>query len=363
MQYLKSFLNLPSDQLKNLSTRIFNRKSLVISQTTPYEVIDTYKHASIRFYESNQKKYKEPIVFVSPLAINMSIYDLFPYRSLVKYLNESGFDIYLIEWGELNYSHKHLDFLYFIDEAIPACIDKILNHSKSNQISLHGWSMAGLFVSLYTASHQPACVKNLIVLGSPIDSYASGYIGKVFERANQYISKNSKLDYLLTHRIIPTKYTQTPGLLNVLGFKIIDPKGWYISKKQLFNNLNDLVSLSENATLTDFLNNMIDYPGGIVQDMVFNVWLKNPLKSGFIQFKNKEIQLKNITCPLMIGAGSRDQIVSEASAKTLSTLTSSQDFTFTLITGGHLGIMSNQNSASDFWPALSDWLAKRSTKL
>lgn len=32
---------------------------------------------------------------------------------------------------------------------------------------------------------------------------------------------------------------------------------------------------------------MIDYPGGINQDMLFNVWLQNPLIQGSIQLKDK----------------------------------------------------------------------------
>ncbi len=37
---------------------------------------------------------------------------------------------------------------------------------------------------------------------------------------------------------------------------------------------------------------MIDYPGGINQDMLFNVWLQNPLRQGSIQLKDKKIELK-----------------------------------------------------------------------
>ena len=89
-------------KLKNLSTRLFNSKTLVLSQTTPYEIIGEYEHAQIRYYASPNKAYQEPLVFVAPLAINMAIYDLYPYRSLIKHFQHSGFDVYLIDWGRLN---------------------------------------------------------------------------------------------------------------------------------------------------------------------------------------------------------------------------------------------------------------------
>lgn len=363
MEQLQRIFHIRSNKIKNLSRRIFNAKSLILSQSTPYEIIGRYKHAKIRFYAAAKKKYQEPLVFVAPLAINMSIYDLYPYRSLVKYFTEQGFDVYLLDWGKISYKHYDLNFLNFIDEAMPACIDLIRTHSKSEKISLHGWSMAGLFVLLYTALRQPNYVKNLIVLGSPIDSYLSGGIGKLYKTLNMWLSKNHKIQQSIYRGFIPKKILHTSGVLNAIGFKVLDPKGWYEGHKQLLLNLDNEQLLYEHATLGNFLNHMIDYPGGINQDMLFNIWLQNPLKKGIIQLKDKKIELKQINCSLLIGAGKNDQMVTSASVQPLSQLTNSQDVTFTLIPGGHLGLMSSQKSADEFWPMLALWLNERSTKL
>ena len=151
MQQFRNGLLDKQSKLNNLATRIFYGKSLVLSQATTYEVIGTYNNSKIRYYAAPEKKYQEPLVFVAPLAIKMDIYDLYPYRSLVKYYTDQGFDVYLVDWGNFNYKDRDLDFLSFIDDAIPNCIDQIRAHSKSDLISLHGWSMSGIFVLLYTA--------------------------------------------------------------------------------------------------------------------------------------------------------------------------------------------------------------------
>jgi poly(3-hydroxyalkanoate) synthetase len=350
-------------KLKNLSTTLFNSKSLVLSQTTPYEVIAEYKQTRVRYYASPDKQYKEPLVFVAPLAINMAIYDLYPYRSLVKHFQHSGFDVYLVEWGQYSYKDRFLNFMSFIDDAIPYCIAQIRQHSSSDEISLHGWSMAGVFVMLYTALQQPNFVKNLIVLGSPIDSHASGRTGKLFQKVNQLIAKNKALQNKIYSETLPKSLIHTPGLLNTFGFKIIDPMGWVQSQKQFLANLDNLQALYEHATMGNFLNRMIDYPGGINQDMIFNVWLQNPLKNGIIKLQDKNIELKNIACSLLVGAGRSDQIVSEDAVKPLIELTNSKDVTFTLIPGGHLGLMSSQSSANEFWPFMTTWLKQRSSKI
>ena len=363
MQQIKKKLLDKQHKLKNLGTRIFYGKSLVLSQSTNYEVIGSFNNSKIRYYASENKKYKEPLVFVAPLAIKMDIYDLYPYRSLIKFYIEQGFDVYLIDWGHYSYQDRDLNFLNFIDDAIPNCIEQIVKHSNSAEISLHGWSMAGIFVLLYTALRKNNHVKNLIILGSPIDSFASGSIGKLYQKVNQLLEKNRALQHKIYSGGLPKRLLHTPGFLNAFGFKILDPKGWYEGHKQLLLNLDDKKLLHEHATLGYFLNHMIDYPAGINQDMLFNVWLKNPLNQGYIQLEDKKIELKNIDCSLFIGAGLSDQMVTADAVRPLTELTNSSDVTFTLIPGGHLGLMSSQKSADEFWPKLSNWFVERSTSI
>ena len=363
MHALKAKFRQQQKNLKHLHQRVFNAKSLVLSQLTPYEVIAEYKHARVRYYASPNAKYKEPLVFVAPLAVNMAIYDLYPYRSLIAYFQQQGFNVYLLDWGKLNYSHQNLNFLSFIQDLIPHCIAHIQQHANSEQISLHGWSMAGIFVTLYTALNQPKAVKNLLVMGSPMDSYASGPLGKLFEATQKIINKSPKLQHYIEQGKIPKKYLHTPGILNSLGFKIIDPRGWINSQKQFMTNLHDIQALREHATIGNFLNHMVDYPGGINQDMVLHLWLNNPLKNGSIQLQHTTVELKNIRCSLLVGAGDHDQIVTKEAAQPLIELTQSNDVTFTLIPGGHLGLMSSQRSADEFWPKMRDWLSVRSTAI
>ena len=359
---MKSRLEQQKINFKNLGMRLFSAQKLVLSQSTAYEVIAQFKQTKVRYYAAPNKRFKEPLVFVAPLAINMDIYDLYPYRSLIKHFQDSGFDVYLIDWGKLTYKNYQINFLSFIDKFIPKCIHAIQQHSQSEQISLHGWSMAGIFVTLYTARHAAPAVKNLIVLGSPIDSYASGPIGKLNQKMAALSERNQSVqDYMLNR--LPKWLLHTPGFINSLGFKLLDPKGWLDSNLQLLKNIDNFQLVQEDATLSHFLNNMVDYPGGINQDMVLNVWLQNPLKQGAITLKDQTIELKKISCSLLVGAGKSDQMVTAASAKPLTELTSSQDVTFTLIPGGHLGLMSSQNSSIEFWPTLTTWLEQRSTQL
>ncbi|RSR08644.1 alpha/beta hydrolase, partial [Acinetobacter baumannii] len=82
-------------------------------------MIGEFNQTRVRYYAATEKSFREPLVFVAPLAINMAIYDLYPYRSLIKYFQNAGFDVYLVDWGRLGFKDRHLNFLSFIEDFIP----------------------------------------------------------------------------------------------------------------------------------------------------------------------------------------------------------------------------------------------------
>ena len=51
-----------------------------------------------------------------------------------------------------------------------------------------------------------------------------------------------------------------------------------LKARSSFDELENVEDVYEHATMGNFLNKMIDYPGGINQDMVLHLWLQNPLK-------------------------------------------------------------------------------------
>ncbi len=63
---------------------------------------------------------------------------------------------------------------------------------------------------------------------------------------------------------------------------------------------------------------------------------------------------------LAIG-GSTDIIVTSDAVKPLMDLISSQDKTFKVVSGGHMGIVSGSQAPTSVWPEINSWLATRSS--
>src|SRR5690606_26500275 len=111
MILLKQNFQRQQKKLKHFSARMFNASSLILSPKTPFDSVARNELCKIRYYASPDKIYKEPLVFIVCLAINMDIYDLYLYRSLVKHFQHSCFDVYLDEWKRFNFIHRHLNIL------------------------------------------------------------------------------------------------------------------------------------------------------------------------------------------------------------------------------------------------------------
>lgn len=173
-------------RLINAYDRLFNKAPLVQSGRTAYQEIYHDGLATLRYYPAAATaliKYRIPLVFVAPLAINMDIYDLFHDRSLVSYFTAQGFEVYLMDWGNPSRKHANLNFEHYVLELMPNMLAQVRQHSGQQQVTLHGWSMAGVFTLLYAAATKDPDIKNMIILGTPIDAYASGGIGRLYRHA------------------------------------------------------------------------------------------------------------------------------------------------------------------------------------
>ncbi|MBK9185842.1 MAG: alpha/beta fold hydrolase [Moraxellaceae bacterium] len=360
--------------LNNANDRIFRARDLVLAEQTPYEVIYSNDLVKLRHYlpitqnevmvdgiamTVNKNTHKVPLVIVPPLAVNMLIYDLFPERSLVKYFVAQGFDVYLIDWGMPTRKHTHYNLNTYVSEFMPEFLAKVREHSGQQQLSLHGWSMGGIFTLCYTALTHDPDIRNLVILGTPINSHASGAIGKVYqaiERRAEWIRKNTGFRI---HNLNP-QWLHTPGWANVVGFKMTNPMGSLMGYWELVVKLADRQFVVNHATTSAFLDKMVAYPGGIVQDMMVRIWIDNELAKGYMQLGKNEARLADIQCALWAGAGKSDNMVTKAAVETLMDHVSSSDKEFVVVAGGHMGILSGSKAPSDVWPKVAAWLAVRS---
>ena len=66
-----------------------------------------------------------------------------------------------------------------------------------------------------------------------------------------------------------------------------------------------------------------------------------------------------MTAPVLCIAGEDDQVTTKGSAKGLVKLVGSEDTEFSVVPGGHIGVVVGSHARRELWPKIASWLTKR----
>lgn len=346
---------------------------LVRASRTPYKVIHEDDIVRLRYYPPlkqdsivvdgetvavEHNAFPVPLVLVAPLAVNMHLYDLFPGRSLVKYLRARGFEVYLVDWGRPEPRHNHYSLQTYFAELLPALLDKVREHSGSQKLTLHGWSFGALFSYCYAALGDPD-IANLVLVGSPNDYHANGQLGVQYQRLSKGLRMVERLAGWRVHNA-RKRYFRAPGWGNALAFKLTNPVGSLQGYTNLLKNLNDREFVSRHATNAAFLDRMVAYPGAVIQDIIQYLWVDNVLASGRLPVPESDAGLSNIQAPILSIVGRHDPIVNEDCARPLLDWAGSADKELIRVDGGHMSIVGGRKAPEQSWQVIAGWLAQRS---
>ena len=355
---------------RNASDRLLRPQTLVTAGQLPYDVLKHDGLISLRHYgpldapsiEVNGQtlpvsptRHKIPLLIVPPLAINMLVYDLFPERSLVKYLLAQGFDVYLIDWGKPGRRQAHFTLATYVHKFMPGLIASVRDHSGSKDISLHGWSMGGGLALAYAALSGDRGIRNIITLGTPVDGHANGALGRQYARLGRLLHKAR-----LSWRKVPARWNYAPGWVNVIGFKLSDPVSSVKGYVDLFRNLHDREFVAQHANQGAFIDSLEAYPGGVIRDWMTSVWLENETASGQITVGRETAYFLNNKANILCIAGASDNLANQPCCERLLDVVGSKDREFYLAPGGHIGIVSGSQAAESVWRKTVEWLGERS---
>lgn len=363
------------NRLRNARDWLRRDDHYILAEKTPFQVIAGDGLASLRYYPPlkqnhihlqdtqlpvQRHQHQTPLVIVSPLAVNMRLYDLFPELSFVRYMLAQGFPVYLVDWGSPQREHDSLTLASYFAERLPRFLAKVREHSGSQVLSLHGWSFGALFSYAYTALKNDKNIRNLVLVGAPCDYHANGTLGYYYRRLSRYLNWLQDHTTLRVHKT-RAAWWRSSGARNAISFKFTSPVASLKSYTKLLSKLDDSDYVMRHATNSAFLDRMEAYPGGTVQDMVQYLMMENVLARGRLPMKGTPAVIHNITANLLLVTGEQDTIVTEECSLALLNQVASKDVTSQKIPGGHMSIVGGPAAAEKSWPLISDWLAQRDT--
>ncbi len=342
----------------------------IVSDTTAYEAIYTDGMMELRYYppQDNQTfvldgdpvtpqvaQHRVPVLLVPPLGVYHWIYDLMAERSWVRFLNAKGFQVYLVNWGAPTHDDAHLGIETYVNQWLNEAVKAVQQHSQQAEISLVGYCMGGLLGLLYAGAYDHGQIRNIVTIASPIDFHVGSLRNRMVKRISQLTRRLP-----LPETLKDAENFHVPGHILARVFKLTNPLAGVVSYIDLVRNLNDRDYVTAHLTTREWFNNMPDYPGATVQQILWDFWLKNRLAQGQITLGETVSDLGTIKSNLLSFAGKSDKIVSIEAARKLMDIVASKDKQFRIVPGGHAGVFAGGKAQEHTWSITANWLAERS---
>lgn len=341
-----------------------------------------------------------PLLFVPPLGVPAWVFDLMHARSLVGYFAEAGWDVYLIDWGSPGAVDAHLDLSQYVVEWMPEAIAAVSEHgatlgdaSTPMPVSLAGYCMGGLLAlmcmgivvdeSAESEQHgvQRLCeerlcevttqrirraqtlVRNVITIASPIDFHdTSGLLGKAVTFASKplgFIERQLPVVWERMPGMVPERFFHVPGRMVSHAFAMTQPLGRLTSYFNLIWNLADRSYVAQYTALSSWFDDMLDYPGGVVRNLLLEIGPDNQLIHGRVSLGQRRVDLGQVTANLLAVVGETDNLVSRSAAASIIGIVRSQDKTLHSAPGGHAGVFAGHSAPEHTWQPMENWLRDR----
>ena len=296
---------------------------------------------------TSKKLVKTPLLITYALVNRQYMMDIQPDRSVIKSFLEGGLDVYVIDWGYPTAEDMYMSMDDYINWYMDDCVDYIRKAHKTDKVNLLGVCQGGTFSTIYSALN-PDKIKNLVTMVVPIDF--SGNDALLF-RWSKFMNIDSLVD----------AYGVVPG--DIMNFA-------YLILKPLELTMNKYISMVDKMDDPEFMKNFMrmekwvfdspDQAGETLRQFIKDMYQGNKLIKNELVLGGKQVNLKNITMPLLCACAEYDHLVPLSSSRPLLDAVGSTDTQFISFKTGHIGMYVSSQSQKTIAPQIVEWLTSRS---
>lgn len=299
-------------------------------------VLETKAYRLRQFSEGGDKN---PVLILPPQAgHHSSICDFSPGNSLVgTFMHHDMNSVYAIDWKSATNDRADEsleDLMTYTDQ----CVSLI-----GGKVNLVGLCQGGWQGAMYTTlfNHK---VNSLVLAGSPIDAHADG--GKIKDACDRL-----PFDYF--KGLVTLGGGIYRGEIQLLAFKMMNPyERFFLDYYNLYLNIDDAGFLERHHRFRNWYEYVNHLPGRWYLEIVDQLFLRNNLIKGKMKLFDKKIDLKNIDCPLLMIAGTQDDITLPGQVFNAEKYVSTPRHLMAryLADSGHIGLFMGSNSLKTVWP-------------
>ena len=120
--------------------------------TTPGEVVYRNRIMElIQYYPTTEKVHATPLVIFPPWINKFYILDLKEQNSLIKWVLDQGYSLFVVSWVNPDRSHADISMADYVEQGFLTAIDKVKEITKQKQVNAVGYCIAGTTLHLTLA--------------------------------------------------------------------------------------------------------------------------------------------------------------------------------------------------------------------
>ncbi|MDF1669888.1 MAG: class I poly(R)-hydroxyalkanoic acid synthase [Roseovarius sp.] len=120
--------------------------------TTPGEVVYRNRVMElIQYYPTTEKVHATPLVIFPPWINKFYILDLKEQNSLIKWVLDQGYSLFVVSWVNPDRSHADISMADYVEQGFLTAIDKAKEITKQKQVNAVGYCIAGTTLHLTLA--------------------------------------------------------------------------------------------------------------------------------------------------------------------------------------------------------------------
>lgn len=296
--------------------------------------------------EGEQRPARQALLVVYALVNRPYMIDLQQGRSLVQRLLALGHDVYVLDWGYPDRGDRYLSLEDYVLRYIDGAVRHLCQASAQQGIDLLGVCQGGV-LSLCYAALEPARVRNLITMVTPVDFHTADNMLGNWARA------------LDVDALVQTLGNIPADLMNA-SYLMLKPFQLNLHKYvAMLDILHDRQALADFLRMEKWIFDSPDMAGTAFAQFIKQFYQDNGLVHGTIQLDARVVDLSQVTMPVLNLYATQDHLVPPASSQALRGLIGSQDYTEDCFAGGHIGIYVSSRAQREVPACIDGWLRAR----
>ena len=318
---------------------------------SPKDVVWEHGRTQLWHYRNESPggiRHSPPLLIVFSMVSRSYILDLSPGNSFIEQLLDAGFDVYMVDWGEPDERDAGNGLEDYVDDYIPAAIDRVRELSGADEVNLFGYCFGGDLSLLHAAHHPDSPLRSLSVLATPVDFRHMGPLADIFAVGG--LDVDSVVD----------RNGNVPPQVVVQGFRSLTPTAEVTRYVTLWERLWNDEYVASYQAMTGWSDDHVPFPGRAARQTVRMLVRENGMVNDRLTVGGDRVHLSDIRVPFLTVRGERDHIVPTAATAPLIDLVGSPDKHELALPAGHMGLVVGRTAARTTVPQIIDFLRRRS---